>query len=59
MLGPGISIVVQLPDEQDLSLTLGRDDPSLEELPTCILERTRLISGDWQDGQTGAMRSSL
>ena len=59
MLGPGISIVVQLPDEQDLSLTLGRDDPSLEELPTLILERTRLISGDWQEGHTGAMRSSL
>jgi hypothetical protein len=52
-------MVAQLPEAQVLSLTLGRECPSLEELPTLIFERTLLISGESQDGQTGATRSSL
>jgi hypothetical protein len=57
LLGPGISMVAQLPDGQLRSLTRGMDCPPFPGLPTLIFDNTRLISGDWQEGQTGTIRS--
>jgi hypothetical protein len=59
LLGPGISIVAQFPEAQLRSLTWGMDWPPLPELPILIFDITRLISGDWQEGQTGSIRSWL
>ena len=59
LLGPGISMVAQFPDAQIRSLTCGKDCPPFPELPTLIFDSTRLISGDWQEGQTGSIGSSL
>jgi hypothetical protein len=50
LVGPGISMVLQLPEAQFRDWTWGREDVGEEGEDTraLTLERTRVISGDWQ-----------
>jgi len=53
-------MVLQLPEAQFRELTWGREDVREEEDTRALtLESIRVISGDWQWGQTGATWSSL
>jgi hypothetical protein len=50
LVGPGISMVLHLPEAQFRELTWGREDVGevAEDTRALTLESTRVISGDWQ-----------